>query len=152
MKASRLLLIATLPLAMACGSTDSDSGTETEFSCDLALMCQPIHAAYGELAASTDATCLFESLRDRKPGRYEFSYNWSYSGASEVIWILSDGTAARELMSGDDTGKSETYPVEHIELKEVAFFESCLSATTDKERASCLDVALQTLQTPATCP
>jgi hypothetical protein len=66
--------------------------------------------------------------------------------------LLEDGTAARELMTGDDTGKSTTYPVNHVELKDAAFFESCLNAASDQDRGACLDVVAQELSSVASCP
>jgi hypothetical protein len=144
-----LLLVGVV----ACGSTDSDDDEPTTFTCDLPLMCQPVHAEYQKLASSSEVTCLLESQRDRVPGRYEYVSTSSYSGTSFTLWILEDGTAALGWTDGNDVGESDETPPAHFELKDPAHFESCLAASTDEERFTCtLDNTKGPLSEPMSCP
>lgn len=147
-------LLLCLVAATGCGSTDSDASTKDPgFTCDLALQCQPIQAQNQTLPSSPDVTCVLESLRDRAPGRYEYTSVSSYSGVTTTLWILKDGTAVIATKTGNDVGETHETEPAHFELREPGHFDDCLSAATDQERFSCtMDNTESALTTPMSCP
>jgi hypothetical protein len=139
-------------VALGCGSTDDDAKDDPGFVCELSQVCAPFQTTPAGLAASPEVTCYLESLRDRVVGRYGYSVA-SYATSHVTVWVLSDGTAAVETKTFHDTGETDESPPTHVALRDAAYFDDCLAATTDQERFTCTMNGIgDVLTTEMSCP